>query len=111
VRVEFRDRTEETTRAIGSLVIELHADGAEPGDRRWRYDLDSLAAHDRHYDQVTATYRFALAPDWPTDLRSAALVLKVYFYGVDGAVLSAEARLSPGLKSSLASKKVNAADL
>ena len=64
--IECRDRTGETTKALGTLRVELLRPSAsvEPGmddaAATWVTDLSDLDTNDRLYDPATRTYRLSL---------------------------------------------------
>lgn len=64
--VECRDRTGETTKAIGTLRVELLEPSrtVEPGMEQiaatWVTDLSDLETNDKLYDPATRTYRLSL---------------------------------------------------
>lgn len=94
LRVEALDRLGESTRAVGTFVVELSAVGADPVTTRWRVEIGSLEAHRARFDPVTDTYRFEIAPSWrrPPEAGSA-LALRVILFAADGSMLEATANL------------------
>lgn len=64
--IECRDRTGETTKALGTLRVELLRPSAsvEPGmddvAATWVTDLSDLETNDKLYDPATRTYRLSL---------------------------------------------------
>jgi hypothetical protein len=94
VRIECRDATNEPTRAVGTIVVELVATGAVPERQRLRVDIASIADHKATYDPVTATYRLQFQPEFETPpAANARIAVDAYLFGADGAVLTATAQL------------------
>ena len=64
-RLEFTDRAGDTTKAHGTLVVDLHEldARAESMQSSWDLDLTDLMVNERHYDVVTRTYLLRLVVD------------------------------------------------
>jgi len=95
VRVEFRDETGDATKAVGTLIVAVECADAEPRAERWKIVLDSIEAHRKYFDAVTATYRIPVAPMWTQPPATGSIVtVRAYLFGADGAMPTASERLT-----------------
>ncbi|MFO0827532.1 MAG: hypothetical protein U0572_05220 [Phycisphaerales bacterium] len=95
LRVEFQDALGQSTRVVGTVVVELESTSGEPSQQRWRFDVNSLEAHARFFESVTETYRFRIAPEWTrTPAAGSAVRVNIYLFGANGATPTATQQLN-----------------
>jgi hypothetical protein len=85
LRLEFTDRDEVTTRAVGQAYLALFLDPADiplSPVQKWEIDLQSLDANRVHFDLVTRTYLFKLRVEPPTLPEQG--IVRAFFASADG---------------------------
>jgi hypothetical protein len=88
-RIEFLDRDEVTTRAVGKMYLSFYTSRAHvPGEpiEKWLIDLDVPSVNAERFDIVTRTYLFKL--DLEFDEMPQRGVLKAFFVGGDESEMS-----------------------
>jgi len=91
-RLEFRDRLNHLTKAMGEVRLELHDHNPGEGDdaplRLWNADLRGIDDNRLHWDHVTETYLFRLALEEAADL-PGPWFLRAFVLSSDGRRFSA----------------------
>ena len=88
VRVEFRDRDGDPTKACGMLDISISRPGEQEEPWMIQEDLRDPQVSRSHWEGVTGTYLFSLEPTLSGLVPGRRIRVKVEYYGEDGAQFS-----------------------
>lgn len=85
VRVDCRDQTNEPTKVVGTFLVVLETEQAEPASLRWTIPVTTVDEHLARFDAVTGLYRLDVAPAWTLPPREGDDgVVRVVLIGADG---------------------------